>query len=200
VNGLPSTSNIFYPDAGVTAPATDFVSATNDGLHIIGATASSDSLIDLTLQNGGVPTGACDPAGTKFVVSPGAPLALAGVVPAAITGVDPTSDSTIAFVTYSGTGGVVPYYTPGTGTIANIPLLQVTGNPSAPVAPVTGVVSADNLTFFVGASGDNEVHLIDRTTLLDQPASAIAPNLPPLQGSGSAVPNLLVQRPRKSTS
>ncbi|MEO6816584.1 MAG: hypothetical protein ABI177_07765 [Edaphobacter sp.] len=199
VNGLPSTSNVFYPDAGVTAPATDLVSATNDGLHIIGATATSDSLIDLSLPNG-VPTGPCVPAGTKFTVTPGAPLTLTGAVPTAITGVDPTSDSSIAFVTYSGTGGVVPYYTPGTGTIANVPLLQVTGNPGAPVAPVAGVVSADNLTFFVGTSGDNEVHLIDRTTLIDQPTKAIAPNLPPFQGSGSAVPNLLVQRPRKSTS
>jgi hypothetical protein len=200
VNGVSATSNVFYPDAGVTAPATDRIAATNDGLHILGATAASDSLIDLTIQNGGVPIGACDPAGTKFVVSPGAPLTLAGVVPTAITGIDPTSDSTVSFVTYSGTGGVVPYYTPGTGTIANIPLLQVTGNPSAPVAPVAGVVSADNFTFYVGTSGDNEVHLINRTTLTDDPTKAIAPNLPPITGSGSAVPNLLVQRPRKSIS
>lgn len=199
VNGLPSTSNVFYPDAGVTAPATDLVAATNDGLHIIGATAATDSLIDISLPNG-VPTGPCNPAGTKFDAAPGAPLTLAGVVPSAITGVDTTSDSSVAFVTYTGTGGVVPYYIPGSGTIANIPLLQVTGNPSAPVAPVAGVVSADNLTFFVGTSGDNEVHLIDRTTLIDQATKAIAPNLPPISGSGSAVPNLLVQRPRKSTS
>jgi hypothetical protein len=200
VNGLPSTTNVFYPDAGVAAPATDLISATNDGLHIIGATASTDSLIDIAIPSG-VPTGACDPAGTQFHVTPGAPLTLAGVVPTAITGVDPTSDSTVAFVTYSGaTGGVIPYYTPGTGTIANIPLLQVTGNPSAPVAPVAGVVSADNLTFFAGTSGDNEVHLINRTTLTDDPTKAIAPKLPPITGSGYAVPNLLVQRPRKSTS
>ncbi|GGG70813.1 hypothetical protein [Edaphobacter dinghuensis] len=199
INGLPSTTNVFYPDAGVTAPATDLIAATNDGKHILGATAASDSLIDISLPNG-VPTGQCDPAGTKFDATPGAPLTLAGVTPTAITGVDPTSDSTVAFVTYTGTGGVVPYYTPGTGTIANIPLLQVTGNPSAPIAPVAGVVSADNFTFYVGTSGDNEVHLIDRTTLVDQPTKAIAPNLPPISGSGYAVPNLLVQRPRKSTS
>jgi hypothetical protein len=199
VNGLPTTTNVFYPDAGVTAPATDLLAATNDGKHMIGATASSDSLIDISLPSG-VPTGECDPAGPKFDATPGAPLTFAGVTPTAITGVDPTSDSTIAFVTYTGTGGVVPYYTPGTGTIANIPLLQVTGNPSAPVAPVTGVISADNFTFYVGTSGDNEVHLINRTTLTDDPTKAIAPNLPPATGSGSAVPNLLVQRPRKSTS
>jgi hypothetical protein len=198
-NGLPTTTNVFYPDAGVTAPATDLIAATNDGKHIIGATAASDSLIDISLPDG-VPTGDCIPTGTQFNAVPGAPLALSGVTPTAITGVDPTSDSTIAFVTYSGTGGVVPYYSPGTGTINNIPLLQVTGNPSAPVAPVAGVVSADDFTFYVGTSGDNEVHLIDRTTLTDDPTKAIAPNLPPITGSGSAVPNLLVQRPRKSTS
>ncbi|MDW5266331.1 MULTISPECIES: YncE family protein [Acidobacteriaceae] len=200
VNGLPTTTNVFYPDAGVTAPATDLLAATNDGLHILGATAASDSLIDISLPSG-VPTGACLPSGSQFSATPGAPLTLAGVTPTAITGVDPTSDSTVAFVTYTGTGGVVPYYTPGTGTIANIPLLQVTGNPSAPVAPVAGVISADNFTFYVGTSGDNEVHLIDRTTLTDDPTKAIAPNLPPFgQSSGSTVPNLLVQRPRKSTS
>ena len=31
-----------------------------------------------------------------------------------------------------------------------------------PIAPVAGVVSADNLTFYAGTTGDNAVHLITR--------------------------------------
>lgn len=193
VNGLPTTTNTFYPQAYTGGPATDRIAATDDGQHIIGATAATDSLVDLSIS-GGVPTGSCPAGGLQFKnVAPGAPLTLAGVTPTAITGVDPTSDSSIAFVTYTGTGGVLPAYAPGTGTISSI---QLSG---AAVAPVAGVVSADNSTFFVGTSGDNDVHLIDRSTLTDNATKTIAPNLPGING-GVALPNLLVQRPRKSTS
>ncbi|HEV2710766.1 MAG TPA: hypothetical protein VGU67_11170 [Edaphobacter sp.] len=199
VGGLPTTTNVFYPEAYNGGQATDVLAATNDGLHILGATLATNSLTDFVFSPPGVPTGPCDPAGTKFTPTQGAPLTLPGATPTAITGIDPTSDSSVAFVTYTGTGGVLPYYAPGTGTIANVPLLPLTSTSSTPIAPVTGVVSADNSTFFVGTSGDNSVHLIDRPTLTDQPAKGIVPNLPGING-GVAVPNLLVQRPRKSTS
>ena len=140
-----------------------------------------------------IPTGACPANGLQFTATPGAPRLLTGVTPTAITGVDPTSDSSIAFVTYTGTGGVLPAYAPGTGTISSIALSGTA------VAPVAGVVSADDSTFYVGTSGDNDVHLIDRSTLTDNATKTIAPNLPGING-GVAVPNLLVQRPRKSTS
>lgn len=193
VNGLPTTTNTFYPQAYTGGPATDTIAATDDGQHIIGATAATDSLVDLSI-NGGVPTGSCPAGGLQFTnVAPGAPLTLAGVTPTAITGVDPTSDSSIAFVTYTGTGGVLPAYAPGTGTISSIKLAGTA------VAPVAGVVSADDSTFYVGTSGDNDVHLIDRSTLTDDATKTIAPALPGING-GVAVPNLLVQRPRKSTS
>ena len=64
----------------------------------------------------------------------------------------------LAFVTYTGTGGVVPSYVPqasGAGTLSSIALSTAAGTP---VAPVVGVVSADNLTFYAGTSGDNAVH------------------------------------------
>jgi hypothetical protein len=193
VNGLATTSNVFYPEAYSGGPPTDRLVATNDGLHILGATVASNSLVDLVFPPPGVPTGPCDPAGTKFTPTAGAPLVLSGITATAITGIDPTSDSSIAFVTYTGTGSVLPYYAPGTGTIANV---QLSGSA---IAPVVGVVSSDDSTFFVGTSGDNNIHLIDRTTLIDDPTKAIAPNLPGING-GVAVPNLLVQHPRKSTS
>jgi hypothetical protein len=192
VNGLPSTSNNFFPEAYANGPATDRIAATNDGQHILGATAASNTLIDFLLSPG-VPTGACPPTGSQFTAVPGSPRALPGVAATAITGVDPTSDSSIAFVTYTGTGGVLPTYAPGTGTLTNI---QLSGSA---VAPVAGVVSADNSTFYAGTSGDNEVHLINRSTLTDDPAKTIAPKLPGING-GLATPDLIVQRPRKSTS
>jgi hypothetical protein len=200
-NGIQVTTNQFYPDASVTAPKADRLDATNDGLHILGATAATNTLIDLGLQPG-LPTGPCDPAGSKFTVTPGAPLALPGVTATAITGIDTTSDSGLAFVTYTGTGGVLPYYTPSTGTIASIPLLAATpATPTtvAPVAPVAGVISSDNTTFYIGTTGDNAVHLIDRNTLTDSPTKIILPQLPGING-GFAPPNLLVQRPRNSIS
>jgi hypothetical protein len=63
-------------------------------------------------------------------------------------------------------------------------------------APIAGVVSADNTTFYAGTTGDNLVHLINRSTLTD--ASTLAPNL--TNAAGATVPvNLLVQKPRRTT-
>jgi hypothetical protein len=194
VSGQQSTTNQFYPPAYSSATVTDRLAATDDGLHILGATAATNSLVDFSIATPGVPTGACPATGLQFQnVTPGSPLTLPGIAATAITGIDPTSDSSVAFVTYTGTGGVLPTYAPGTGTISNI---QLTGSA---IAPVAGVVSADDSTFFAGTSGDNDVHLITRSTLTDDPTKTIAPNLPGISG-GVAVPNLLVQRPRKSTS
>ena len=47
-------------------------------------------------------------------------------------------------------------------------------------------------------TGDNLVHVINRTTLTD--SSTIAPKLPSVNGTTIVTPNLLVQRPRKTTS
>ncbi len=212
VNGLATTTNQFYPDAGVVAPKTDLIAATNDGVHILGATVTPNAtLTDLVLSHTdpltgnqpGVPIGACPPAGLQFTAAPVLTSVLPGVTATAITGVTAASDSSIAFVTYTGTGGVLPTYTPqasGPGTLGQIPLLS-SSSPSAvaPIAPVSGVISSDNTTFYIGTSGDNAVHLIDRTLLKDDPTKTIAPKLPGING-GIATPDLLVQRPRKSTS
>ncbi len=210
-----TTTNDFYPLADTGAPATDRVAATNDGLHILGATTAN--LVDLGFKSSdptkpsGLPIGACpsptvDPAyftpfRTSTTMAP-----LSGITATAITGIVPATDSKLAILTYIGTGGVLPVYTPvanGPGSINNIPLKQATGQ-AAPLAPVTGVISSDNFTIYVGTSGDNAVHLINRTTLTDDPTKTIVPNL--LQNINGidqntiATPNLLVQHPRKSTS
>jgi hypothetical protein len=98
---------------------------------------------------------------------------------------------------------VVPTYTPqttGAGTLATIPLSTAAGTP---VAPVTGVVSADNQTFFAGTSGDNAVHLITKQAdgSYKDVSTPIAPKLPDVNNPNNIVaPNLLVQKPRKATS
>jgi trimeric autotransporter adhesin len=225
-----TTTTLLYPDAGVSAPITDRIAATNDGLHILGATITpTATLTDLALTSAattpggaatpGVPTGACPTTGLKFIATPVVNSALKGVTATAITGVDPASDSSIAFVTYTGSGGVLPTYSPsatGPGTLGSIPL--ATSTSGTPIAPVAGVVSADNQTFYVGTTGDNVVHLLVKgttgyvdtiTTTPTSEPSPFAPIVPQLpctagfpcpNGNGIATPNLLVQKPRKATS
>jgi trimeric autotransporter adhesin len=196
-----TTTNVFYPDAGVMGPATSVIATTNDGLHVLGATTAA--FTDLALP-GGLPIGACplaDNTPVTFTTSQVFSGALPGVTATAITGVFPTSDSKIAFVTYTGTGGVVPSYIPqatGPGTLSSIPLSTALGTP---IAPVAGVVSADNLTFYAGTSGDNAVHLITKQTdgSYKDVTTPLAPKLPDVNGN-IVTPNLLVQKPRKATS
>jgi hypothetical protein len=210
--GETTTTAALYPDAGVSAPVTDRIAATNDGLHILGATVTpTATLTDLAISSPsatpggpavpGVPTGACPNGGLTFVATPVANSALTGVTATAITGVDLASDSSIAFVTYTGSGGVVPTYTPsssGAGTLGSIAL--ATSTLGTPVAPVIGVVSADNQTFYVGTSGDNAVHLITKgTSGYQDTTTPLAPKLPDVNGN-IVTPNLLVQKPRKATS
>jgi trimeric autotransporter adhesin len=211
-NGQTTTTNQLYPDAGVSAPTTDRIAATNDGLHILGATVTpTATLTDLAISSPpatpggpatpGVPTGACPDAGLQFVANPVETGALTGVTATAITGVDVASDSSIAFVTYTGSGGVLPTYMPsasGAGTLGSIPLaISAYGTP---VAPVAGVISADNQTFYVGTSGDNVVHLLTKgTNGYQDTTTPIAPKLPDVNGN-IVTPNLLVQKPRKATS
>ena len=76
---------------------------------------------------------------------------------------------------------------------------------AAPTAPVIGVISSDNSTIYVGTTGDNLVHLINRTTLTDDPTKTISPGL--LQNingfdqpNTTAPPDLLVQHPKRLQS
>jgi hypothetical protein len=196
-----TTTNVFYPDASVIAPTTDRIATTNDGLHVLGATPSS--FTDLAIPSG-LPVGNCpvtDATPVKFTTNVAFSGALPGVSATAITGIFPTSDSKTSFVTYTGTGGVVPTYTPqatGAGTLGTIALSNALGTP---IAPIAGVVSADNLTFYAGTTGDNAVHLITKQAdgSYKDVTAPIAPKLPDVNGNIVA-PNLLVQKPRKSTN
>ena len=215
----PSVSNTFYPIADTEPVATDRVAATNDGGHILGATAATDSLSDIQVSLASTAAGTLGPSGgigcPGFTDGTGgaltftsvvAPVPLNGIVPATITGVLPTSDSKVVFVTYTGTGGVVPAYLPvafGTtgntsgapvaGTLTNIPLS------GSATAPAGGAISTDNSTLYVGTSGDDLVHIISVGSLTD--IRTIAPALPSATGVAGtfAVPNLLVEKPRPTT-
>ncbi|QNI36269.1 hypothetical protein [Edaphobacter albus] len=197
-----TVTNNYYPLADSASVPTDRVAATNDGLHILGATvANGGTLTDIAFKAGGLPINACpqtvDPnyfGNQRNSINSQA----LGVTASTITGVIPASNSSVAFVTYLGSGGSLPAYTPSTGAITQIPLQGVT-------APVAGTISADNLTLFLGTSGDNKVHLINTKTLTDDPSKAIAPNLPLyINGSDNpstfVTPDLIVQFPRKATS
>ncbi len=165
------------------------------------------TLNDLVLGNTttpGLPKGECpqgDGQTAVFQATPAFTGVLAGVTASAITGIDPTSDSKIAFVTYQGSGGVLPTYIPqptGAGTLGSITLSTAAGTP---VAPIAGVVSSDNLTFYVSTTGDNAIHLVTKQAdgTYKDTTTPLQPKLTDGNNNVTA-PNLLVQKPRLSTS
>jgi trimeric autotransporter adhesin len=187
-----TTSNVFYPDLGPVASvnATQLAATTN-GLHILGASTTAFTDIATTQTSGGCPV--------VFTHAPGTPLSLAAAGATTVNSVLATSDSAFSFVTYQGTGGVVPQYAVGTGTLSNI-ALQKTAN-GTPLDAISGAVSADNNTLYIGSEGDNVVHILTRgATGFTDTTKPIVPALPVFNGTGNATPNLIVQRPRKATS
>jgi hypothetical protein len=197
-------NNVFFPLAYDSATVTDRIAATNDGMHILGATVTGGAIFnDLKVSipsgnaNGTATSVACPMVGGLSFSSVPTPTTLAGVTATAITGVLPTADSTEAFVTYTGSGGILPVYAPQTGQMSYVKLSGTA------TAPISGVMSADNSMLYVGTSGDNLVHLI---TTKGAPAdsSTIAPNLVAAPGqsvpAGTAVPvNLIGQKVRTTT-
>ena len=115
-------------------------------------------------MNGATVSVACPLTGTMSFSNTLTTTPLTPVTATAITGVWPTSDSTLAFVTYTGSGGVLPAYAPSASGQGTTTYIKLSG---AATAPIAGVVSADNSTFYAATSGDNLVHLITRGTLTD---------------------------------
>ena len=208
-NGSQTTTNVFYPTAGVAGPTTDRITTTDNGVHVLGATVTpTATFTDLNIAslNTGNSTspGQCPPngSGLTFATTPVLTTVIPGITATSITGVIPSSDSTSAFVTYTGTGGVLPYYQPtatGAGVLGSVTLATSTGA-AAPIAPVAGVFSSDNTTFYVGSSGDNQVHILTKGTngLFQDLTKPVAPQLPDANGA-TVTPDLLVQRPRKQS-
>ncbi len=209
VNGFcPNTTNqnrpIFYPQAGTVAIATDHLTATNDGSHILGATANPAQIADISVK---VPIGACptNNLGLKFQQGSGTnpgdfainTTALSNIAPSEITEIVSSPTATTSFVTYNAANasGLLPAYNPSTtfgvaGTVTNVQLS------TGALAPLSGVFSPDDSTFFVGTSGDNLLHVIDVPSLTD--TQTINPKL--TNPSGAAVPvEFIVVQPRSTT-
>ena len=151
------------------------------------------------------------------VVNP--PLTLTGIDASSITGVFPSTNSTAAFVTYTlpagaTTGGaLLPLYFPPATGAGTVQLLTLGNGATAASAPVSGVFSTDNFTFYAGTgaadgtSDDNDVHLITMTyptsgtpTATEATGSTITPQLPLSTGTGYAPVNLIAQHPKKTTT
>ncbi len=197
----------YYPQAAnfaASAAVSDRLTATNDGKHLLDArlaTANGTPVVnDLLLGNGtGLPTQQCPENGsTPAFAATNSTVALTGLQAGSLTGIFAASDSSIAFLTNTAatgapsTGAVIAAYKPavsGAGTVSTVKLAN------GATAAVGGVISTDNKTFYAGTSGDNLLHFINATTLTD--TSQINPRLPSLSNpSGTAVPNLIVARPR----
>ena len=186
-----TASNTFYPLADSQPAVTDRLASTNNGQHILGATTTSGPVLSDLRVN--IPVGACPTTGGLTFTSTLSTSVLSQIAPTSITGIWPTPDSSIAFVTYNGTGGVIPAYAPVSSGTGQITYVKLSGSATA---PLSGAVSSDNSTFYTGTAGDNLVHIINRSTLTD--TSTLTPNL--TGASGNPVPvNLLVQKPRKTT-
>jgi len=232
----PNVSNQFIPLVDEKAVMTDELAATTDGKHILGAHAitggtSTLSDIDVTLPtNAGCPIPpAAQPTVGYFTSTVNGPLPLAGINAAKITGVEPSSNSAAAFVTYTlpagatSGGGSIPLYFPPASGSGTIQLLTLGNGATAAAAPVSGVFSTDNFTFYVGTgapdgtSANNDVHLITMTyptggqpTATEVTGSEITPQLPVCDpnpagacqatGVGYAPVNLIAQHPKKTTT
>lgn len=204
----PTASNMFTPLAvELTSTVTDRVSATTDGAHMLGVTAQTTPA---TLQDIAVTAPAQTVAGASTIAACPAPPNLvasnyftaaptphplsAAITATSITGVIPASNSAVAAITYTGTGGLLPLYAPATGTFNNVTLSN------GAVAPVAGVFSTDNTAFYAGTSGDNNVHIISITNgSVGTDTTLINPALTGING-GAATPNLIVSRPKRARS
>jgi trimeric autotransporter adhesin len=213
-SGLPTTAwgfcpdvtnpaaPVYYPLAASVGVQTDKVGATPDGLHILGADATTNNFTDISTS---IAPGGC-PIGTKPPGQPNTlPLTLAtpftqlplGVTASEIDQVIASPTSTVAFVTYTSASatGFLPAYTPSTtpGAAGTITGVQLSGTAQA---PVSGIFSPNATIFFVGTSGDNLVHFIDPTGLTD--TQTINPGL--VGPSGNPVPvQMMAVKPRSNT-
>jgi hypothetical protein len=214
------TTNVFYPQADSTTATASSIAATTDGQHIFGVSPTTagnvggfTDIVTNTKSGGCQLTAAPTPAPTNTAATltfssttlPAIPFT-GGVTPTysptgalASPAVLTTSDSAFGFVIYQGTGGAVPQYNPATKTLTNIPLQKTSAG--TPIAPIAGAVSTDNQTLYVGSTGDNLVHLLTRgTSGFADTTTPINPQLTPITGTGYAVPNLIVLKPRKNTN
>ncbi len=220
--GTPQTvNNTFTPLADTKTVPAQTLATTNDGLHVLTANVTANTttatLSDLGLINGSGTTSLPVTTACPGVVTPGyfpstlltaAPLTLTGVQATAINSIVPAANSSQAFITYTGAGGLLPQYVPSPTGPGTLKFITLGNGATVASAPVSGVFSTDGLTFYVGTSGatssdfnsvDNDVHILSITGTSVTETGILSPALPPASGNGAAAPvNLLVQKPKKS--
>lgn len=210
----PTTANEYYPLAGEVAAQTDRVAATTDGNHILGATVAGGTP---TLQDISVVL----PVQTPCPLPSAPPLtfqntnnavALSSITATAIDDVVPATNSALAFVTYTGSSGLLPeYIIPAAGGTGSVTYLQLGNGATSATAPLAGVFSTDNLSFYAGAS-DGQVHLISIKGTTAAETGVLQPALQPgsnplipgspscVSSAGTACVNLIAQHPKKLQS
>ena len=217
-NTPPTVTNVFAPLADENPAVNDTLSATSDGLHMLGATASTtpatlnDLDLTLPLPTTANPNVAC-PIPPAPQVAPGYFLStsysakLTAITATKITGVVPSGNSKVAFITYAGSSGKLPLYVPPASGLGTLSFLTLGNGATTASAPLVGVFSTDNLSFYAGTgaananSVDNDVHIFSINGAVATETGIIAPQLPLYNGStGSAPVNLLVQRPKHLTN
>ncbi len=210
-SGAPVAARSFCPDttttpvtfnpvaATVNGGSADHLSATPDGMHLVGATTSGVSDITHGGGTGGLiaPVGPCPgvlpgTAGALAIQTTLRQIALTGITPTQIDQVLASPDSSKAFITYTANtaSGLLPVYTPTTGQVSNVQLT------AGALAPVAGAFSPDAASFFVSTTGDNLIHVLNSSTLKD--TQQLNPQL--TDGNGAAVPaQFIVTKGRPTT-
>ena len=197
----PTTANEYYPLAGSVAAKTDRIAATTDGNHILGAAVVSGTpmLQDISIVLPVTKTCPLPSAPPLAFQNTNNPVPLSGITATRIDDVVPATNSTLAFVTYTGSSGLLPEYVPATGKIVN---LQLGNGATAATAPLAGVFSTDNLSFYVGDS-DGVVHILSINGTTTTETGVLKPLLPNATSTGNpnAAPvNLIAQHPKKLQS
>jgi hypothetical protein len=197
-SGTPANyaSMDFYPLGASVNADTEVLTATSDGMHILGAALGNSgapgpiSFSDIGVQ---IPSTECPQSNGQLqalaiptnlnqtTVNVDATAVNAIVTsPAAVKQGVNVAGNSLSFVLYDGntTGAPLPYYlqtTADTTSLGTLKYLTLSGS-SAITAPIAGAFSPDSTLFFVSTSGDNQIHYIDTTTLTD--TQQISPNLP----------------------
>lgn len=200
-----------YPESTVVSAETDHLAATTDGKHIIGATANPPELTDISVN---VPIDACPtgtgPSGipgqvTGNTFTPTPTINQLSLAQYGITNVDQViaaTNSQDVFVTYLSNltspppgGALLPVYQPSAqpGLPGTLTAIKLSGGA---IDPIAGIFSPDNTIFFVSTTGDDQLHLIDTSTLTD--TRQIDPKLVDAQGNPVA-PVFLAVAPRPTT-
>lgn len=178
-------------DSNTSGGATDHLTATPDGKHILGANKTTLSDISYTDSSGLiVPTGPCpsvsDTNSLTFNTAL-TPTSLPSTIsPTEIDQVVSSPDSKTAFVAYTATSasGLLPYYLPSTSsaTAGTLGTIQLS---SGAVDPIAGIFSPDGSIFFVSTTGDSLVHQVTVSSLTDS-GTTINPKLTDDKGNAVA--------------